>query len=144
MKRYHIPDEFWPTLENAPEIEGFSEKYKLVDLLRDSKFYIMPSDYMGGITLHRKAILLHKRFEQFSKMGQLRIIAHEGFHVAQQKAWGWISFMWKYLMEWFKAGFSYEKMKTFGIEKAAYDYERLFAQLFFGGKGEESIPHFAP
>ena len=128
--RYHIPEAYWKPLGNAPILKGFQTEYRLVDLLRESKFYIMPSKYMGGITLHKKVILLHQDFNLFSEPKQLQILAHEGYHVAQQKAWGWISFMWKELREWIEAGCSYQKMKTFGIEKAAYDYQHQFVQKF--------------
>jgi hypothetical protein len=127
--RYRIPEAYWGSFETAPILKGFQTEYRLVDLLRESKFYIMPSKYIGGITFHKKVILLHKDFKLFSEPKQLQILAHEGYHVAQQTPWGWISFMWKYLKEWIKADCSYQKMKTFGIEKAAYDYEYQFVQL---------------
>jgi len=134
LKQYNIPENYWIFLNNAPIIKLDSTKYILTNLLRESKFYIIPSKYMGGITFSKNFILLHQDFEQFSEPHQLRLIAHEGFHVAQQKFWGWTSFMWKYCREWIKCGFSYNKMKNTGIEKAAYDYEKLFAQQFFGSK----------
>ena len=117
FKRYHIPNHFWEPLENAPDI--------------------MPSKYMGGITFHRNAILLHKDFNQFSERNQLRILAHEGYHVAQQNAWGWFSFMWKYIREWVKCGFKYENMKKIGNEKAAYDYEKWF-QLYTSDQQDDT------
>jgi len=125
--RFNIPKDYWYIIATAPELKGFSTKYKLADLLGESKFYIVPSGFMGGITFHKSAILLHKNFKLFTVNRQLQILAHEGVHVAQQKAWGWISFMWKYVREWVKCGFSYSKMKLIGIEKAAYDYQKLFA-----------------
>lgn len=127
FKRYYIPDSYWYTFKSAPKVEWHTKQYQLVDLLRESKFYIMPSKYMGGITFHKNAILLHKEFNSWSSYNQLRIIGHEGFHVGQQRADGWFKFMWNYTGEWIKSGFSYEKMKSFGIERAAYDYEKWFA-----------------
>jgi hypothetical protein len=126
LKKFTPPDTYINCFLNVPPLP-YTYSKSLNKLLRECTFYIMnSSSNMSAITFHKDYILLEKEFESLSLRTQTGLVAHELIHVIQQDLWGWWSFMFKYIKEWIKAGFSYEKMTTFGIEKVAYDYQKLF------------------
>jgi len=108
--------------------------HKPIDLFNQATFRIagpfMTLFKMGGITFHKDYIVLSKALcESDNCQWQAKIIFHELVHVAQQKDWGWSTFMSQYLWEWVSSGFSYERMKEKSIEKEAYalaDYFWLY------------------
>jgi len=130
LKKFTPPETYINCFINAPPLP-YTYSKTLNKLLRECTFYIMNSSSRAGITFHKDYILLEKEFEKLSLRTQTGIIAHELIHVIQQDLWGWWGFMFKYIKEWVKSGFSYDKMRSFGIEKVAYDYQKDFLDNFF-------------
>jgi hypothetical protein len=54
---------------------------------------------------------------------------HELVHVAQYQDYGRFKFVMKYIGQWIKSGFSYDKMKSFGLEEEACVVEAKFREL---------------
>ena len=95
-----------------------------------SKFYTKKklAGGMAGITFHKDKVMFSDAVPTWEAQRQASIIYHELVHVAQQLQMpqGWIGFMTTYLWQWIRSGFSYQKMKTFGLEKEAYARQYKF------------------
>ena len=128
-KRWHPNDkvEHYVVNHGFP-IRGLETK----ELWESSKFFSRKKAFgMSGITFHKKRIVFSSSLTHSNNFTwQAAIIYHELVHVAQQRTFPqkWVGFMTTYLGQWIRSGFSYEKMKSFGIEKEAYALQRKFVQ----------------
>jgi hypothetical protein len=111
-----------------------------IELYRQCELYKAPWFWLAGITLHEDLILFDDDvYDSQNRWYQAQVIYHELVHVAQQKTMpqGLPGFFVTYGFEWVRAGFSYERMKEFGIEAEAIRETRKFRGDLYSAKGEE-------
>lgn len=126
--------EKWTPVEDVKEfvnecefdIRGKTTKY----LYEYVEFWIAENFNRLGITLSKRNVYFNPMIVTYPFSKQAAKIIHELTHVAQYMDYGWFGFMFKYLSEWVKSGLSYEKMKSFGLEKEAYANELKFRLIY--------------
>jgi len=130
MKKWNPPKATMILLRTGPRM---IRTHTIHSLLNASTFRIagpiLTLFGMGGITFHKKYIVLSKTLCNNSlPTRQAKLIFHEMVHVAQQRDMGWVKFMAQYICEWVKCGFSYKKMKKVGLELEAYTLADEFSR----------------
>lgn len=108
--------------------------HSMHDLYNDAQLYLDTKWYKLGVTLTRYIVVFNVKILDYPFTIQAAEIMHELTHVAQYIDYGWPKFVFKYTLEWLKAGCSYQKMKQFGLEKEAYDVEAEFRRRVAQGE----------
>lgn len=84
---------------------------------------------MTGITFRPNHIVLSRDLcDSADHRLQAQVVFHELVHLAQVEDEGILDFRADYIWQWIRAGGSYEKMKTFGLEKEAFELEEEFVR----------------
>jgi len=126
MKQWIPDDKVLAYIEHGDPIRGNTpvEWWCTVSLWTKDK---LPGG-VAGITFHKDRVVFSDRVLSWDHKRQAQLLYHELVHVAQQAAMpqGWIGFMFTYGWQWMRAGFNYNRMKKFGIEKEAYAAEYRF------------------
>ncbi len=118
-----------------------SRGFTAEQLLEKTKFWRLKWNWipwisrMAGITLLPSFILitdqvLHSYKEKSTHRRTLfpvsSVVYHELIHVSQMLDDHVIIFLAKYVWQWIRSGFSYERMKSRGYEKEAYNAQDEF------------------
>lgn len=109
---------------------GFVIRDKPVtELFPQVEFYLAEKFWKLGIAINRNRVMFNPLITTYSDRRQAGKIVHELTHVAQYIDYGWVGFIATYTWEWIRSGFSYERMKAFGMEKEAINTELKFRML---------------